>query len=323
MKVSCLNRRKHRGHEDRSRYGAYRDSCCRYERQDSWEVSKFTKEDLLTPLEGVEGVASVTSMGMVDDDVQIVLSQKKIDKINDEIASAISAQTGEASSQIKSGIGAAKDGKSKVEAGKKAITEGQQKAAKTACCCQITAHLKQRTAQGTQGERAAAETAWESYSSSDPIVKSQAEAQMKVIGMTPDRLKETVAQLETVDDQIKAVDAAIADLDEKSSTATFSLGTKYSDLSAAESTIDSTVNQLQSALSQVQDSEKAALASADMTGVLTMDNIPAHPYVYNFSMPAGYITDGKAELLVNVGDKIKDKKEMSRLSIRSRYRWRG
>ena len=147
---------------------------------------------------------------------------------------------------------------------------------------------------------------------------------MKVIGMTPDRLKETVAQLETVDDQIKAVDAAIADLDEKSSTATFSLGTKYSDLSAAESTIDSTVNQLQSALSQVQDSEKAALASADMTGVLTMDNISAILNAQNFSMPAGYITDGKAELLVNVGDKIKDKEEMEQTHpIRSRDRWRG
>ena len=279
------------------------------------EVSKFTKEDLLTPLEGVEGVASVTSMGMVDDDVQIVLSQKKIDKINDEIASAISAQTGEASSQIKSGIGAAKDGKSKVEAGKKAITEGQQKAAKqlAAARSQLTSSREQLKELKENGPQL--KLLWESYSSSDPIVKSQAEAQMKVIGMTPDRLKETVAQLETVDDQIKAVDAAIADLDEKSSTATFSLGTKYSDLSAAESTIDSTVNQLQSALSQVQDSEKAALASADMTGVLTMDNISAILNAQNFSMPAGYITDGKAELLVNVGDKIKDKKEMSRLIL--------
>lgn len=279
------------------------------------EVSKFTKEDLLTPLEGVEGVASVTSMGMVDDDVQIVLSQKKIDKINDEIASAISAQTGEASSQIKSGIGAAKDGKSKVEAGKKAITEGQQKAAKqlAAARSQLTSSREQLKELKENGPQL--KLLWESYSSSDPIVKSQAEAQMKVIGMTPDRLKETVAQLETVDDQIKAVDAAIADLDEKSSTATFSLGTKYSDLSAAESTIDSTVNQLQSALSQVQDSEKAALASADMTGVLTMDNISAILNAQNFSMPAGYITDGKAEILVNVGDKIKDKKEMSRLIL--------
>ena len=175
----------------------------------------------------------MTSMGMVDDDVQIVLSQKKIDKINDEIASAISAQTGEASSQIKSGIGAAKDGKSKVEAGKKAITEGQQKAAKqlAAARSQLTSSREQLKELKENGPQL--KLLWESYSSSDPIVKSQAEAQMKVIGMTPDRLKETVAQLETVDDQIKAVDAAIADLDEKSSTATFSLGTKYSDLSAA------------------------------------------------------------------------------------------
>ena len=79
--------------------------------------------------------------------------------------------------------------------------------------------------------------------------------------------------------------------------------------------MESTVNQLQSALSQLQSSKEAALASADMTGVITMQNISAILSAQNFSMPAGYITDGKAEVLVSVGDKIKDKDELENLIL--------
>ena len=62
------------------------------EDKSSGEVSQFTKDNLQSQLEGVEGVASVTAMGMVDDDIQIVLSQDKIDKLNDEVAAAINKQ---------------------------------------------------------------------------------------------------------------------------------------------------------------------------------------------------------------------------------------
>ena len=95
----------------------------------------------------------------------------------------------------------------------------------------------------------------------------------------------------------------------------FELGSKYADLTSAEGTVESTVNQLQSALSQLQSSKEAALASADMTGVITMQNVSAILSAQNFSMPAGYITDGKAEVLVSVGDKIRDKDELEDLIL--------
>ena len=43
------------------------------------EVSVLTRDELLTPLEGTEGVAAVSAMGMIDDGLQIVLDQEKID----------------------------------------------------------------------------------------------------------------------------------------------------------------------------------------------------------------------------------------------------
>ncbi|MFQ7472749.1 MAG: efflux RND transporter permease subunit, partial [Anaerovoracaceae bacterium] len=99
------------------------------EDKSSGEVSQFVKDNLQSPMEGVEGVASVSSMGMVNDDIQIVLSQDKIDKINEEVSAAINKQLGSAEGQINSGINAAKDGKKQINDGKKALKEGQAQAA--------------------------------------------------------------------------------------------------------------------------------------------------------------------------------------------------
>ena len=81
------------------------------------EVSRFVKEELQSSLSGVEGVASVSTMGMVSDNIQIVLSQEKIDEINQKISAAISSSLGEAESQITSGMGAAASGKQQIRDG--------------------------------------------------------------------------------------------------------------------------------------------------------------------------------------------------------------
>ena len=122
-------------------------------------------------------------------------------------------------------------------------------------------------------------------------------------------------QIDQADAQLKQIDKALEDLDAQGSAMNFELGSKYADLTSAEGTVESTVNQLQSALSQLQSSKEAALASADMTGVITMQNVSAILSAQNFSMPAGYITDGKAEVLVSVGDKIRDKDELEDLIL--------
>ena len=77
------------------------------------------------------------------------------------------------------------------------------------------------------------------------------EQQIEMTGMTVDTLRKAVAQLDTIDEQIAAVDAALKNLEVEGAAASFTLGNRYADLAAAESTIDATVNQLQSALRDV------------------------------------------------------------------------
>ena len=283
------------------------------------EVTEFVRENVESSLAGVEGVASVTSMGMVSDNIQIVLSQEKIDEINEKVSAAIKKQMGSAGGQISSGISAANNGKSQIESGKNALTAGQKQAAEqfASAKAQLQSSREQLAELKKQGP--VLKQMWNEYKlaidNNDVAAAQAAEQKIALLGMTPETLEAAVKQVDSADQQIAAIDEALKNIDSQSSTTTFSLGTKYSDLASAQSTIEATVNQLQSALAEVQSSEEAALASADMTGVLTMSNISAVLNAQNFSMPAGYITDGEAEILVSVGDKIKNKDELENLVI--------
>ena len=283
------------------------------------EVSKFVKDELQSFLAGVEGVASVSTMGMVSDNIQIVLSQEKIDEINKKISAAISSSLGEAEGQIAGGMGAAASGKQQIQDGKEAIAKGQRQAAEQLAAMkkQLTDSRQQLADLKKQGP--ALKLLLKEYdnavASGNQTLVHMVEQQIEMTGMAVDSLRKAVAQLDTIDEQIAAVDAALQNLETEGAAASFTLGNRYADLAAAESTIDATVNQLQSALAQVQSSREAALASADMTGVLTMSNISAILSAQNFSMPAGYITDGQAKILVSVGNKIKDKDELESLIL--------
>ena len=283
----------------------------------SGEVSQFTKDNLQSQLEGVEGVASVSAMGMVDDNVQIVLSQDKINAVNSKVAAAINSQMGDAEGQMKSGMAAAKKGKKQIQEGKKAVKDGQSQAAKQLAATKTKLQESRDQLVALKQNGPAIKALHEQYKKykDDPIMGPQIESQLKALGIDPSSLDQLVPQIDQADAQLKQIDKALEDLDAQGSAMNFELGSKYADLTSAEGTVESTVNQLQSALSQLQSSKEAALASADMTGVITMQNVSAILSAQNFSMPAGYITDGKAEVLVSVGDKIKDKDELEDLIL--------
>ena len=284
------------------------------------EVSEFTKENLENTLKGVEGVASLNTMGMVEDNIQIVLSQDKIDEINKEVSAAVSEQFSSAESQLNGGINAAENGKSEVEKGKEAVTDGQKQAAQQISTAKKNLETSRKQLQNLKDNQEGINQLYEQYqaakSSGVQAVIDQCESAIKSVGFgSIEEFEKAYAQLGTIDSQIEAIGDAISNLEDQSQETSFELGTKYSDLAAAESTLTSTVNQLQSALEEVKSSEEAALASADMTGVLTMKNITAILSAQNFSMPAGYISDGKADVLVSVGDKISNKSELENLIL--------
>ena len=101
-----------------------------------YELSDFTKNTLENKLEGIDGVASVSIGGIVEQSLQVELSESKIKNVNNTIKDAVLDQfkdaekeLSDAKSQLNDGLQQAKDGKAEIEKGKEAINEQQEELA--------------------------------------------------------------------------------------------------------------------------------------------------------------------------------------------------
>ena len=303
----------------------------------SEEVSTLTRDELLTSLEGTEGVASVTAMGMIDDGLKVVLSQEAIDNMNKRVEDAINAQVDEGKSEVQNGINSAKSGKNKVKSGKSKVDETQknteeklldkkkelikQKAALQAQKEAVQKEIDKKQKDLLPGMKALRDTVKAMLDSGDPLQADQAGDILKQNGFNSiEELDAAISELENantseIDKYIKQIEEGLAAIETQESTLSYQFGKGYSDIASAGSGIDSMISQLESTLKQIEDSRDAALAGADLDHIITMDNVKAILEAQNFSMPAGYVTDGRSEILVSVGDKIESPQEMENLIL--------
>ena len=294
--------------------------------KDTAEVSTFTRDELLTPLEGTEGVASITTMGMIDDGLQIILDQDKIDDLNDRVKDAINSQIDDGKSKVKKGINKAKKGENDIEDGKEAITKGQKKAVKKFTKAKkklIRQKAKLEAKKAVVAEQresliSLAQSIAEDFASMDPVRIEAAMQKLEAAGFeSVEELQTTIDQIDlsAFDEGISQLEQALAEIEGQEAALDFKLSTGYSDLSSAESMVEMTISQLKQTMQEIEDSRDAALQGADLDQIITMDNVSAILAAQNFSMPAGYVTDGEDEILVSVGDKIADKGEMENLVL--------
>ena len=67
-----------------------------YDGMDIYELSDYVSENVLPQLERVDGVASVSTTGLVEKSVQITLDQDKIDAVNDKLLVKVSDRLADA-----------------------------------------------------------------------------------------------------------------------------------------------------------------------------------------------------------------------------------
>jgi len=86
------------------------------------EISDYVDNTVVPYLESVEGVASVTAVGSVEETIQITLDEDKIDKINKDVIEKIEEKFVDAQDELD-------DAKKKIEDGEKAMKDGQNQMA--------------------------------------------------------------------------------------------------------------------------------------------------------------------------------------------------
>ncbi|MBQ3008642.1 MAG: efflux RND transporter permease subunit, partial [Oscillospiraceae bacterium] len=87
------------------------------------------------------------------------------------------------------------------------------------------------------------------------------------------------------------------------------------ELAAASVQIDDAEKQLESGIEQFEDARDTALKQANIDSLVTQEMLSNILMAQNFSMPAGYITDGSNELTVKVGEAFATLEELENLLL--------
>ena len=84
------------------------------------ELTQFLEDGLMNKLEGISGVARISTTGMIEKEVHVVLDQAKLDAINEDITAAINKQIDEARQELE-------DQKKQLQDAKNQISSAQSK----------------------------------------------------------------------------------------------------------------------------------------------------------------------------------------------------
>lgn len=97
------------------------------EGMDYADVSSYVRENVMPSLESLEGVASANATGLLDESVNIIIRQEKIDAINEKVYAAIDDKLQETQDELDEGRQKLEDGEKEIDKGKKELKDGQKK----------------------------------------------------------------------------------------------------------------------------------------------------------------------------------------------------
>ncbi|MCI7276515.1 MAG: efflux RND transporter permease subunit [Cuneatibacter sp.] len=354
---------------------------------DSVELTDYVTSKLEPQLESIEGVASVTMSGGIEETIQVTLKQEKIDALNAKIQEVISGQFTEAQEELDSAKAELEDGKSQMENGQNALASGmaqgnteilKQKFNLVETESELNEQLSNLQVmeqlletmipqlqsmydrvQEIQGQIDAAEAQlklWEAGLSAEDfaaqtgmtVEQAQAmidglKAQLEQIrglaaqvgemlkkagielGSTED-LPAAIAQLSSQLTEVRAgiaaieegkaqieqgkvtLDEALQTLNEQQILGTIQISSSLSALTNGES-------KLEEAQGTLDTTKEQALKSSDLNAVLSLDTLQGILTAQNFSMPAGYLTEGEDQYLVRVGDSVDSQEELENLTL--------
>ena len=164
--------------------------------KDTVELTQFLDESLMNKLEGIPGVARISTSGTVTQQLHVVLNQQMIDAVNEKVSKAINDKMDEALDELKETKKDLQDAQKQMEAGKQQLSAGKEQ-------------LNQQTAEGEAQIAAQLEQLKEAQSQLEPIVTALKGLQTGVNALDT-QIQSTKQQLQ----QLKALQTRLAALDE-------------------------------------------------------------------------------------------------------------
>lgn len=101
-----------------------------YEGKDIKQVSSFTVDEVIPYLSRQDGVASISSIGLIEETLQVVLNEDKINEINDKVLGKANKSLNEAKEEIDKAKRELEDAERELEDGKSELENAQKDANK-------------------------------------------------------------------------------------------------------------------------------------------------------------------------------------------------
>ncbi|WP_343208091.1 efflux RND transporter permease subunit [Anaerolentibacter hominis] len=377
------------------------------------ELTRLVENDLSQELESIEGVASVSASGNIDENIQVIIRQEKIDEMNDQLKKGLDKKFAEAQEKIDEADQEIEDGKKELTNGRKELEDGKKKAFDEIAKGQT--QLESSQMEVVKGEltldkqeaelKAQEEQVDSALEQLTPIAEALAAApeqlRMAKEGMagienalagidqliaagqsTPELLAQKqaleeqktvlegqIAALENIDASVKTklieaglaeagdsrsasdiveeqmtslntakasitkgkkaikearekiesgksdVASALAELSKNGALTSIQISTGLAKLDLADQQLATGQKELDSAKDELEKSKEDAYDQMSLDNIITTDMVKGILSAQNFSMPAGTVTEDNVDIMVRVGNKLADEKDLADLVL--------
>ena len=249
------------------------------------KVSKTIEDEVIPEIESVEGVASVSAVGNIEETVEITLNDDKIDEIGEDIKAEMKKQLDDARNALNKAKKQVKSGKSALVAGKKNAAAGMEKAESQVSVKSEELKQAQLELSEKRAELNVQETQLDQSLALVSAGKAQAQAQLESLTQAKNAYDELKAKYDAMPegtpgkDEIKAqlaqMEEALKDYDSTYKTLTETikqLDEQEKQLTAAQAQLAGGKDQLEKISKQVND---GALSLAQARGKLASAQLEA------------------------------------------------
>ncbi len=272
------------------------------------EVSALAKEKLLPALERVDGVASVSGSGLLEESISIALDQKKIDKLNAQILAKVDTTLAATKNKLDQGANQLASAKKQLR------IEEQKQLMKLIEGETSLKNMQTILTYGTQGMDQAVSGMSDTMSELSQKLK-EAEAAgidttvlQEALNKANTSYQELLAGNQSLKQTLAGMEKQGTKLEQGKELFADKIADGYAQIEAGEAAIIQGKAAFDTA-------SKSAYEAAGLTGMLSKQSLSQILTAENMEMPAGYLTVDNVSTLLKVGDEFQSVDEVKKLTL--------
>lgn len=294
--------------------------------KDIKETSKIVKKEVIPSFERIDGVASVDTMGILEESIKMTLDDSKIEKLNNKLKSSIDSKMKSSQDELNKAKNEIAKGKAELkkqsEEKSKELNEGSS-AIKTG-----KSQLQSAISQLSSGKNELENQKSELLNKKDELeqmIKNQEENNIPVsdeqkegLTLLESGIKTFDEKLSEINNQESSLNNQLKELNDKEKQLEAGKATLNSELNKASQSLSSSEAEIEKSSKELEKAKEEAYKNADLGKNITKENLSKILSAQNFAMPAGYINEGEEQYIVKIGDKvssIEDLKDLELLNI--------